>query len=302
MFRVTRMKTDTHRGMLLMLLAMALFAVEDMFIKLLSAHMPYTQVMVILGAMGCLSFIGLLALKGQPVLSGGLLRPIVLFRSLCEAFGSISFVVALALTDLSSATAIFQALPLAILLGAALFLGEPVGWRRWTTILIGFGGVMMVIRPGVAGFEPVSLLALVAVLLLAARDLVTRRVPAEIRSETLAAGAFGATLVAALALNVQLGHGLLWPDAGQWALLLGCWGAGVLAYAALVAATRSSDASVIAPLRYARLVFALIFGIVIFHERPDHLTMAGMTIIVASGGYAMWREAVLKRRVAMGAV
>ncbi|WP_435168617.1 DMT family transporter [Falsirhodobacter sp. 1013] len=290
------MKTDMQRGMLLMLFAMALFAVEDTFIKLLSADLPYTQIVAMLGAMGGASFLGLLKRKGLPVLKGGLLRPIVLFRSLCEAVGSLCFVIALALTELSSTTAIFQALPLAILLGAALFLGEPVGWRRCVTIVIGFMGVLMVIRPGLEGFRPVSLLALVSVLLLAARDLVTRRVPPDIRSEILAAGAFGATLIAALLLAVHLKQVFLWPDLRQWMLVIGCWASGVTAYAALVAATRQSDASALAPLRYARLVFALIFGVLVFHERPDALTLIGAAIIVLSGCYAMWREATLRRR------
>ncbi|MDB6452294.1 DMT family transporter [Falsirhodobacter sp. 20TX0035] len=290
------MKTDTQRGMTLMLFAMALFAVEDTFIKLLSANMPYTQIVAVLGAMGCATFLGLARAKGVRIGRSGLFRPIVLFRSVCEAFGSICFVIALALTELSSTTAIFQALPLAILLGAALFLGEPVGWRRWITIIIGFLGVMMVIRPGYEGFQPVSLLALVSVLLLAARDLVTRRMPADVRSEILAAGAFGATLVAALVLAVSLGQVFLWPGLTQWMFLLGCWASGVVAYAALVAATRQSEASALAPLRYARLVFALIFGVLIFHERPDHMTLIGAAIIVGSGCYAMWREAKLRRR------
>jgi len=290
------MKAHTHHSMLLMLLAMALFAVEDTFIKLLSAAMPYTQIVAMLGGMGFVSFVGLLRMRGRPLLNSGLLRPVVLFRSVCEALGSICFVVALALTELSLTTAIFQALPLAILLGAALFLREPVGWRRWITIVIGFIGVMIVIRPGYEGFQPVSLLALVSVLLLAARDLVTRRISADIRSEILAAGAFGATSIAALLLALYLKQVFLWPDLTQWTLLIGCWVSGVTAYAALVAATRQSDASNLAPLRYARLVFALIFGILIFHERPDHMTLLGATVIVASGGYAMWREAKLKRR------
>lgn len=290
------MHTDTHRGTPLMLFAMASFAAEDTFIKLLSADLPYTQILAILGAMGGLTFMLLLKVKGLPLLNRDLVRPVVLFRSACEAVGSMCFVIALALTELSSTTAIFQALPLAILLGAALFLGEPVGWRRWITIIIGFCGVLLVIRPGFEGFQPVSLLALVAVLLLAARDLVTKRVPADIPSGVLAAAAFGATLIAALCLSFYLKHDFIMPDLSQWLLLLGCWAAGVLAYAALVAATRQSDASVIAPLRYSRLVFALLLGFLVFGERPDQMTLIGASVIVASGSYAMWREAKLRRR------
>src|SRR6056297_4023815 len=96
--------------------------------------------------------------------------------------GTMCFVTAIALTPLSQASAILQATPLAVTLGAALFLAEPVGWRRWSAILVGFAGVLMVVRPGLAGFAPASLFAVQAVFGLAMRDLATRAVPAAISS------------------------------------------------------------------------------------------------------------------------
>lgn len=290
------MVNDNFRGAILMVISMALFAVEDTFIKLLSAELPYAQVLAMVGLMGCATFALMLKLRGGRVWTRDLLRPIVLFRSLTEALGSICFVVALALTELSSTSAIFQALPLAILMGAALFLSEPVGWRRWAAIIVGFLGVLLVIRPGLDGFRPVSLFALAAVVLLAARDLVTRRVPAHIRSDQLAASAFGAIMIAALAMGAGLGQRFVWPSLMQFALLTACMAVGVAAYSMLVAATRQGQASALAPFRYARLVFALILGVLVFGERPDNLTLVGAAIIVASGCYMMWRETVLRRR------
>lgn len=290
------MVNDNSRGAMLMVFSMALFAVEDTFIKLLSAELPFTQVLSMVGLLGCVTFAVMLKLKGGRIWTGDLLRPIVLFRSATEALGSICFVVALALTELSSASAIFQALPLAILMGAALFLGEPVGWRRWAAIVVGFLGVLLVIRPGLDGFRPVSLFALLAVLLLAARDLVTRRVPAHVRSDQLAASAFGAIMIAAAIMGVVLKQQFRLPDPMQCLLLLGCMTVGVAAYSALVAATRQGEASALAPFRYSRLVFALILGFLVFGEHPDRLTLVGAAIIVASGCYMMWRETVLRRR------
>ncbi|WP_018000305.1 DMT family transporter [Paracoccus sp. N5] len=290
------MVTENFRGAILMVVSMVLFAFEDMFIKLLSAQLPFAQVLGLIGLLGFLVFAAMLKLKGGRLFTRDLIRPIVLFRGLMEAVGSIGIVVALALTELSSTSAIMQALPLAIVLGAALFLGEPVGWRRWSAIIAGFLGVLLVIRPGLAGFQPVSLMALLAVLGLAARDIATRRVPAHIHSDQLAASAFFAILIASVLMGLALGQDFVMPGPRQGLLFLACMTVGVGGYALLVAATRLGEASALAPYRYARLVFALILALLVFGERPDALTLTGAAIIVASGCYMMWREAALRRR------
>ncbi|ABL72482.1 protein of unknown function DUF6, transmembrane [Paracoccus denitrificans PD1222] len=294
--RLRPMVTENFRGAILMVVSMVLFAFEDMFIKLLAAELPYAQVLALIGLLGFLAFGAMLKLKGGRLFTRDLARPIVLFRGLMEAVGSIGIVVALALTELSSTSAIMQALPLAIVLGAALFLGEPVGWRRWSAIIVGFLGVLLVIRPGLAGFQPVSLMALMAVVGLAARDIATRRVPAHIRSDQLAASAFFAILIAAVLMGLVLGQEFVLPSLRQWLLFLACIIVGVGGYALLVSATRLGEASALAPYRYARLVFALILAFLVFGERPDAPTLTGAAIIVASGCYTMWREAALRRR------
>lgn len=290
------MVTENFRGAILMVASMVLFAFEDVFIKLLSGELPYSEVLAIVGLLGGLCFVLLLKLRGGRLWTRDLVRPIVLFRSLGEAVGSVGFFVALALTDLSSTSAILQALPLMILMGAALFLGEPVGWRRWSAIILGFLGVLLVIRPGLDGFRPVSLMALLAVLGLAARDLATRRVPSHVHSDQVAASAFFAVFIAGLLMALVLGHELVMPTARQWLVFGLCMGFGVGGYALLVAATRLGEASALAPYRYARLVFALILAFIVFDERPDAPMLTGAAIIVGSGCYMMWREAALRRR------
>ncbi|WP_231964691.1 DMT family transporter [Paracoccus aminovorans] len=295
--RLRLMVTENFRGAILMVLSMVLFAFEDVFIKLLSGEMPYTEVLAVVGLLGTLCFVLLLKLKGGRLWTRELVRPIVLLRSLGEAVGSVGFFMALALTDLSSTSAIQQALPLMILMGAALFLREPVGWRRWSAIIVGFLGVLLVIRPGLEGFRPVSLMALLAVLGLAARDLATRRIPPHIRSDQLAASAFFAVFVSGLLMAPVLGHEFVMPTARQWLIFGICMGFGVGGYALLVAATRLGEASALAPYRYTRLVFALILAFIVFDERPDALTLTGAAIIVGSGCYMMLREARLRRRM-----
>ena len=290
------MGNENLRAAMLMVMSMVLFAFEDMFIKLLAAELPYAQVLGLIGLLGWLAFWGLLRLQGGRLWTRDLLRPMVMLRNLAEAVGSIGIVVALALTELSSTAAIMQALPLAIVLGAAVFLGEPVGWRRWSAIIAGFVGVLLVVRPGVAGFQPVSLMAVLAVLGLAVRDLATRRIPAHIPSMQLAASAFFAILLVSIAMGGVLGQRFVWPDLRQFVLFAGCMTVGIGGYIMLVTATRLGAAAALAPFRYARLVFALILALIVFGERPDALTLTGAAIIVGSGAYAMWRETRLRRR------
>ena len=118
---------ENLRGSALMVLAMAGFALEDMFIKRLADDLPVGQILMLLGAGGAVIF-GLAALsRGHALLSRDLLTWPVMLRNLGELIGTIGFVTAIALTPLSSASAILQATPLAVTLGAALFLREQVG-------------------------------------------------------------------------------------------------------------------------------------------------------------------------------
>ncbi len=170
--------------------AMAGFALEDVLLKQMAAGLPVGQVLALTGAGGGLIFSLLATFSGRPVVTRLLLLRPVMLRNLTEAIGSAAYISALALSTLSSASAILQATPLAVTLGAALFLGETVRWRRWTAIGIGFIGVLLIIQPGLAGFTPASLLAVVAVLMLALRDLSSRAVPADVSSAQLSAWGF----------------------------------------------------------------------------------------------------------------
>lgn len=270
--------------------AMAMFAVEDSAIKFLGARVGTGQIIVVIGLFGTALFWALLRREGGRLLSRDLLRPVVLLRNAGEAVGTLCFVSALALADLSTVSAILQALPLALVLGAALFLNERVGWRRWAAILVGFAGVLLIVRPGMAAFEPASLLALIAVAGLAVRDLATRRMPASVRSHLLSASAYGVMVPAGLGLGWAQGQRLIVPDTADAAGFVLAIVTGALGYTMMIRATRAGEASAIAPFRYTRLVFTLTLAVALFAERPDALTLAGAAVIVGAGGFAMWRE------------
>lgn len=291
---------ENLRGSLLMTAAMLGFAIEDMFIKKLTATVPLGMVLIVLGAGGAIIFATLALLRGDRLISQDLLARSVLIRNTGELIGTVGFVTAIALTPLSSASAILQATPLVVTLGAALFLGEQVGWRRWSAILVGFAGVLLIIRPGFDAFEPNSLFALLGVAGLAVRDLATRTVPRAITSLQLSAYAFAITVPAGAGILVFTGDSMRMLQGLEWLMIGAALSVAVLAYSAIVAAMRMGDVSVITPFRYSRLVFALIFGVLFFNEDPDFATLAGSALIVASGIYTFWREARL-RRMAGGA-
>lgn len=288
--------TANARAALLMTLSMACFAGEDTLLKLLSRDLAIGQLMLVIGFAGMIAFGLVVAVGSEGLRLRDLLYPGVLLRNLSEAVCAVCFLTALSIGDLSIASAILQALPLLMTLGAALFLREPVGWRRWLSIGVGFLGVLMIVRPGTEAFQPASVLAVIAVLALAVRDLTTRCLPARIGSGLLTASAFGSTSVAGGVLIWLGGQTMVTPTPAHWAMMLVTLAFGLSGYITMVIATRTGEIGAIAPFRYSRLVFAIGLGVVVFGERPDAWTLTGAGVIAGAGGYAMWREARLARR------
>ncbi len=286
------------RASLLMVGAMAGFAIEDAIIKHLSAAMPVGQIVVVIGLGGGAVFCALAWARGITILTAQALRGAVLLRNLAEMASAALVVLAIALVPLAVVTAILQAMPLVVTLAAALFLREPVGWRRWSAILVGFAGVLMILRPGSAGFDPAALLALGAVLTLTVRDLATRRVPAGVHSLQVTAWGFLMVVPAGFILLLLVFEAPVAPTPGEWGWLVAAIAAGILGYAALVGATRMGDIAVTTPFRYSRLVFAMAIGFAVFGERPDAMTLAGSALVVGAGLYTLWREMRLRPALA----
>lgn len=280
---------ETLRGSFLMVLAMAAFALEDMFIKKVAQELPVGQILVLFGLGGMAVFAAVARAQGQPLWHPGFCtRPLVV-RSLAEVTGRLCFTLAIALTPLSSASAILQATPLVVAGGAVVFFGEKVGWRRWLAITLGFVGVLMILRPGASGFEIYSLFAVIGTLGFAGRDLATRAAPKSMTNLQL--GLFGfAMLVIAGIMALAWSGGAVWPSGRAWLYLGLTTGIGVIAYNALTGAMRHGEISVVAPFRYTRLVFAMAVGILVFGERPDTWTLLGSAVIVASGFFTLIRS------------
>ncbi len=290
--------TDNPRGIALMLLAMAAFALEDAAIKALSGTYSTAQVILVLGAGGTAVFWALAARAGAPLLDRRALHPTVLIRCGAEAVAGFLFIKALALAPLATVSAILQAAPLVLVAGGAFFLGERVGWRRWSAVIAGFAGVLLILAPWSTAFDPALLLAVGATFALAARDIATRMVPDEVHSLQLSAWGYLAILPGGL-IYLALGDPLRAPPPADWPSLAGLVVLGTVGYYAVTVSMRVGELSVVAPLRYSRLVFAAILGIVLFDEFPEPMAWTGAALVIGSGLYAMVRE---RRRPVASAV
>ena len=275
--------TPNLRGSLLMIAAMAGFAVEDMFLKTAARALPVGQILMIFGSAGMICFVLLAKAQGARLITPALLSPAILLRAASEVAGRLFYTLALALTPLSSASAILQATPLVVVAGAALIFKERVGWRRWSAI-----GVLIILRPGLDGFTPLSILAVLGMLGFAGRDLATRAAPKTISNLTLGVYGFAMMVPTGAALLAWTG-GAVWPSPTTAATLAAATLFGVAGYYALTAAMRVGEVSLVTPFRYSRLLFALILGALVFAERPDAATLIGSAIIVASGIYTLLR-------------
>ena len=282
------------RGILLLTLSMAAFAAEDALIKLASDDLPAGQILLMIGVIGTPVFAIWGRLQGHRILTRQVFDGTMWLRNGFEVIGTLGFVTALTLIPLSTASAILQAAPIVVTAGAAIFLGEMVGWRRWTAIAVGFCGVLVILRPTGAGFDANALWAVVGVLGLAARDLVTRRMKASLPTMVVATWAF--VTVAALGAGMLIASGgAALPDGPSLWYVLAAVSIGIGAYWCIIEATRAGDVAAVQPFRYARLIFAMIIGVAVFGERPDLWTLVGAALIIGSGLYTFARERARKR-------
>jgi drug/metabolite transporter (DMT)-like permease len=218
-------------------------------------------------------------------------KQLIIIRILAEIGTTVTFLTALKYMPLANVTAIAQSLPLAITMAAALFLGERVGWRRWSAILIGFTGVLIIIRPGLAGFNSYSLVALASVILLTIREISTRKLDSEIPTITVAfSTTLGITVFAALPL---IGSEWVEVHITSWLLIIVAAAAITVATLLGIVAMRTGDISFVSPFRYTSLIGALGLGVLFFGEWPDGVTLLGAFIIVFSGFYSLHREHIL---------
>jgi len=272
-----------------MISAMAFFAIEDAFVKTASVTLPVSQLLILFGAGGAALFAGLALVRQEPLFLAEVKSPVMWARAGFEVVGRLFFALAIALTQLSSATVILQAAPLVVVAGAALVFRERVGWRRWLAILIGLAGVVVILQPGATSFSTLSLLAVLGMLGFAGRDLASRAAPASLSATALGFYGFLAIVLAGALFTFWEQAPFVWPHAAVLVSVLGAVLAGGAAYLSLMTAMRTGEVSAVTPFRYTRLVFGIGIGVFWFGESLTTPMILGGGLIVLSGLFILWR-------------
>ena len=281
---------DNLRGMALMALAMAAFALADAFIKELASTLSRGEIIAITGLSGAAVFAVMLLARGERVITRDILTPPVALRIAAEGLGTYGIVTALALVPLSSVVSIMQSVPLLVTMGAVVILGETVGWRRWAAILVGLFGVLVILRPGFEGFSFAALFALLGAICLATRDLMTRLAPPSASSLQLGCWGFLGLVPAGVIPLIVNGEATGQYPFTAILLLASVTASTVLAIFSITLAMRTGDVAVVSPFRYTRLLFGLLIAMLWFGERPDLPTWIGAAIVAGSGIYTFYRE------------
>lgn len=279
-----------------MIASMAVFSAADTLVKMATEQLSTAQLMFYLLGGAFFVFAAIAKLQGDRLNDSRAFAPILLLRYFVEIVGMVGMVTALSKIPISTVGAITQATPILAAVGAVVFLKESVGWRRWSSIIVGFIGVLLIVKPGAVAFDINVLWAVLALLSLSLRDLTTRMVPSDIPSASLA------TYTMAAAAPVIAGWLLLtgepmFPEQSNWLIIVPMVILGALGYLMLVASLRMAEVSVVMPYRYSRIIFLLAIGVWLFEESPDRWTIIGAGLIVVSGVYMMWREHQLKQLV-----
>ena len=285
-------RSDNLTGAMLMMASMAAFTLNDTLVKMLSGEIPLFQLLFLRGLVTTAA-VAVIAWK-MGALTRRLPRDDVKFvvvRTVAEIAAAYFFLTALFNMPLANVTAILQALPFTVTLAVALVFKEAIGWRRMTAILIGFAGVLLIVRPGADGFSSYSLYALTAVMFVTLRDLSTRKLSRDTPSMLV-------TFITSVAIMVFFGLASLTDDWAPVDLRAGVLtvSAGLMiigGYLFSIMVMRVGEISFVAPFRYTSLIWALALGWLAFGEWPDPLTLTGAGIVVSSGIFMFYREAQL---------
>lgn len=285
--------TPNLAGILAMMASQLCFVVNDATMKWVSQDLPMGQSIFLRGIVAALLIGAAISLNGDMVHVRRLASFRGVMRTLLDMMGSLCYLYAVMRMPIADLVGMMQVVPLAITAGAALLLGEPVGWRRWLATIVGFIGALLIVQPSGSGTVSAGLtLAVLSLLATVGRDLLTRGLPAGIPA-------------LAISFTAAVGVGL----AGLSGLLFETWqtpplaALGLIVFAALfligantwqIYALRTGEIAVVGPFRYSVLIWAVIAGYWLWGELPQGWSWAGMAILAAAGIYTFLREQHLR--------
>lgn len=275
------LRTANRRGVLAMSAGMCALTANDTLVKFVSQSLPPAQLIFLRGVFASALLLALVQATGALRQFPRLLDRRVLLRAGLDAVATMAYLLALFHLPLANATAINMAVPLFITLFAIVAFGERVGGARWLAIVAGFAGVLLVVQPKGDAFNGYSLLCLLATLLNASRDVVTRTIARTIPTLLITLStALAVTLLSGLWTATQPWQPVRWNQLGLLALAAVVLSAG---YFLLTLAMRAGEMSVIAPFRYASLLFAIVLGYLVWGDVPNALAVGGIVLLVAGG-------------------
>ena len=279
-------RSGNHIGAILTTVSALAFIINDAAMKWAIQVIPLFELLFMRGLIAvpliCLAMLVTRQLIKTVSWADGFL---IGWRLLAEIAISYFLLVALKNMPISHVTLILQAAPLGLTLVAALMMGEKVSMRRWVAILFGFVGVIIIIRPGTAGFSPYAIFAVLTVLCIVFRDMVTRRLSPAIPSLPIAALTTFVILLMAMIMMPKTGSAM--PTLSQLLIITIAAVAILTAYLLSVKIMRVGDVGFVAQFRYTGIVWAVIIGFFVFGEVPDMWTVAGALLIMATGIYTL---------------
>lgn len=299
-------RADNARGIAFLIAGIALFSVQDVILKGLSGDYPLHQAMVLRSLTAFPLLLILVAAEGglRRLLAPG--WPAMVGRGGIMFVAYTAYYLALAGLPIATTVALYFSAPLFITLLSVLVLGERVGPRRWAAVVAGFGGVVVMLRPGTSLFDWAAVLPVLSGAAYGASMIWARRLGGAHGAAAQAFWGNAVFLALALALAAVFGtgrfaaeahpslafllRGWAWPDATDLGLMLTC---GVIAAGGLTLLTqayRISPANLVAPFEYTALLWGVVYGWAIWRDWPDATGWAGIAIIVGAGLYVLYRE------------
>lgn len=280
------------RGILFLIASTVVFSIADVITKQLAYTLPPPEVAWMRYVTFALVVVPAALVRGGPAMLRSQRPGLQAIRGMGMVGSSIMFIQSLPHLPVADATAIFFVSPILIMALSVVFLGETVGWRRWTAAAVGLAGVLIIVRPGTGAFQPAALLPIVSASSWAVGAVVTRKIAGDQPLTTLAYSASVGTLV----LSALLPFNWVMPNGTEIALGL-CMGLlFAIGHGFVVMAYRNGHASLIAPFSYVQLIWAGALGYLIFGSLPDTLTVTGASLIAASGFYTAYRERIRAMR------
>jgi drug/metabolite transporter (DMT)-like permease len=286
------------RGIVAMVTAMASFSFSDMLVKMAGQDIPVGEIIFLRGLFASFLVVTLALLtgslgRGLAAMKEGGRNRLLAARTIAEVGATVCFLSGLVRLPFADAAAIAQFVPLGVTAAAAIFLREPVGWRRWLATFVGLVGVLIIIKPGTSAFDPAALWIVASMIFVVTRDLTTRQIGKRVPPLFLIS--ISAVAVTFSGLAFLPFENWVMPQPIGYLLMVGS-ALGVLGgYYAVIVAMQSGEIATVAPFRYSIILFAIVFGVVVFGERPPLSTYIGIGIVVGAGLYMFHRERIRKR-------